>query len=90
MKEATNPSFFQPTFKGGVSVMVWGCIGPDGVGNLAFCEGTINAQCYVKVLRENLTESARKIYGNENHPFIFQQDNAPCHTAKVTAKFLNK
>ena len=72
MEEAKNPNFFQLTFKGGVSVMVWGCIGPNGVGNLALCEGMINEQYYVKVLRENLAESARKIYGNENHPFIFQ------------------
>ena len=67
--------------------MVWGCIGPNCAGNLALCEGMINAQYYVKVLRENLAESARKIYSNENHNVYFSR--IMLHAIKVTANFLN-
>lgn len=86
--EADNPEFFVPAFAGGVSVMVWGCIGPNGVGNLALCERSVNSDYYIQILKENLPESIRKIYGNENQPFLFQQDNAPCHKAAQTCKFL--
>jgi len=67
--EADNPEFFVPAFAGGVSVMVWGCIGPNGVGNLALCERSVNSDYYIQILKENLPESIRKIYGNENQPF---------------------
>ena len=86
--EADNPEFFVPAFTGGVSVMVWGCIGPIGVGNLVLCEKSVNSEYYIQILKENLPESVRKIYGNENQPFIFQQDNAPCHKAVQTCSFL--
>ena len=68
--------------------MVWGCIGPNGVGNLLLCEKSVNSQYYIRILKENLPKSVRKIYGNENQPFIFQQDSAPCHKAAQTCSFL--
>ena len=86
--EADNPEFFVPAFAGGVSVMVWGCIGPNGVGNFALCVRSVNSDYYKQILKENLPESVRKIYGNENQPFFFQQDNAPCHKAAQTCSFL--
>ena len=41
--EANNPRFFQPNFKNAVSVMFWGCIGPNGVGRLVLCNERMNA-----------------------------------------------
>ena len=76
-----------PTVKhGGGSVMVWGCMGYYGVGNLAFIDGIMNAQKYIEVLRSNLKESAVKMGLGEN--FYFQQDNDPKHTAMKTREWL--
>jgi len=77
----------QPTVKhGGGHVMVWGCMSYNGVGNLAFIEGIMNAQMYIDVLRDNLQQSAIKLGIQET--FQFQQDNDPKHTAKKTREWL--
>ena len=69
--------------------MVWGCIEPNVVGNLVVSEHSVNGAYYVSILSENLPEIARKIYGDTKQPFIFQQDNAPCHTTKATMDFFD-
>ncbi len=43
-------------------VMVWGCVSALGKGNLHFCDGTINAEKYIEILRHNMLPSRR-------HPF---------------------
>jgi hypothetical protein len=40
----------------------------------------MNAEKYLQVLEEKLLRSARDLYGDDD--WVFQQDNAPCHTAK--------
>ena len=85
--EANNPKFFQPTFKNAVSVMFWGCIGPNGVCRLVQCDQRMNATRYVSLLRENLFESICDIHGNQEKAF-FQQDNAPPHQAQLTQNIL--
>ena len=86
-QEASNPAFFQPTFTNSVSVLVWACIGPNHVGNLVICQRSVNAEYYVEILQDNLFQSVSKIHGDRNCPFIFQQDNATCHTANFTKVF---
>ena len=71
---------------GGGHVMVWGCMAANGVGNLAFVEGTMKAVDYVKVLRDNLSSSASKLRISET--YYFQQDNDPRHTAMKTKEWL--
>ena len=88
--EAENPLFFLPKFVNTVSVMVWGCIGPNGLGKLTVCERSVNSKYYQEILQQNLKESVEIIYGVQDHPFIFQQDNAPCHTAIATKNYLNR
>jgi len=88
--EANNPKFFQPTFKNAVSVMFWGCIGPNGVGRLVQCDHRINATRYVSLLQENLFESVHDIRGNQEKAFLFQQDNAPPHRAQITQNFFRQ
>ena len=83
-EEASNTDFFQPTLKNSVSVMFWGCIGPNGVGRLVQCHGQINAVKYIEILQDNLHQSVKQMFGEENRPFIFQHDNAPPHRAKKT------
>lgn len=85
-KEALKEKNIQKTVKhGGGNIIVWGCFGWSGVGNLARIEGIMTAEKYIDILCENLEESILKL-GLENS-FIFQQDNDPKHTAKVSTKF---
>jgi hypothetical protein len=77
----------QPTVKhGGGHVMVWGCMSYNGVGQLAFIDGIMNAEMYIDVLRNNLRQSAAKLGIGET--FQFQQDNDPKHTAMKTKEWL--
>lgn len=70
----------------GGGVMVWGAIGADGKLPLVFLEGRINAAKYIQSLDDAcLSEEGSNICGEE---FIFQQDNAPVHTAKATMEYL--
>lgn len=85
-KEALKEKNIQKTVKhGGDNIIVWGCFGWSGVGNIAHIEGMMTAEKYIDILCKNLEESILKL-GLENS-FIFQQDNDPKHTAKVSTKF---
>ena len=86
--EAYKPELFQPRFTNALSILCWGCIGPNGVGKLVICDQKMNALSYVSMLRNNLPESILGIYGDRNRPYIFQQDNAPPHEAKSTKNYL--
>ena len=86
-QEASNPEFFQPTFSNFVSVMVWGCIGPNRVARLIMCERSVNSEYYCQILQDNLFQSVTRIYRNRNKPFIFLQDNATLHTSEYTRIF---
>ena len=77
----------QTTVKhGGGSVMLWGCMGHSGVGNIEFIEGVMNADMYIAILRSNLKDSAVKL--GISTCYYFQQDNDPKHTAKKTKEWL--
>lgn len=77
-----------PTVKhGGGKVMVWGCISASGVGSLIRVEGNLNHQGYINILQEGMLPSARQLFGRM--PYIFQQDNAPCHTARAVQAFFD-
>ena len=64
----------------GGGVLVWGCMSAEGVGNLHLIEGIMNHVMYIDILKQNLRSSAIKM--DIGNPFIFQQDNAPKHTAR--------
>jgi transposase len=73
--------------QGGQSVMVWGSFSAKGVSQLAILDGRQDAERYVYTLSEYMLPFAHRHYGTE---FIFQHDNAPIHTAKVTKEFLQE
>ncbi|GFV59301.1 transposable element Tc1 transposase [Trichonephila clavipes] len=79
---ALDPKILRPTVKhGDGSVMVWGCMASNGVGNLVFIDSIMDHKLYIlDILNNNLKESAKKLglVGN----FIFQQDNDSKHTAR--------
>jgi len=65
--------------------MVWGCIGWNGVGILCEVEG-MNAEQYVSILEKCLLRSIEESDVDEED-IIFQQDNDPKHTSKLTTKW---
>ena len=56
-----------------------------GVGKLIKFEESINAKEYIKILERGLLPTVQQLVMTET---IFQQDNAPVHTAKGTKKWL--
>lgn len=90
--ERFHPECISTTVKhGGGGVMVWGAFSSAGVGELIRCEKSVNAAEYLKILRKGLVPSIEKLFphGNSSN-IVFQQDNAPAHTAKVTKQYLER
>lgn len=76
-----------PTVKhGGGCVLVWGCMAYSGVGNLVFIDNIMDAKQYLKILQDNLIDSAEKLGLADG--FVFQQDNDPKHTARIVKEWL--
>lgn len=72
---------------GGGKVMLWGCITYNGVGDLDWIIGNMDAFDYVRVLRKNIKASAQ-FCGLDPKTFIFQHDGAKVHTAYLTQRYL--
>ncbi|KAI4900894.1 hypothetical protein NFI96_031877, partial [Prochilodus magdalenae] len=85
--EAFNPKNTIPTVKhGGGNLMFWGCFSANGPGNLIAVNGTMKKEQYIKILNNNIRQSAEKLgLGNR---WTFQHVNDPKHTAKVVKKWL--
>lgn len=66
--------------------MVWGCMSTMGVGNLVIIDEIMTKEVYLKILQENLLQSAQKMGISED--FYFQQDNDPKHVAHVVKMWL--
>jgi hypothetical protein len=71
---------------GGGNLMVWGCMGWNGVGILCEVEGRMNAEQYISILEECLLRSMEES-GIDEEDIIFQQDNDPKHTSKLATKW---
>ena len=65
--------------------MVWGGFAAKGTTDLAVISTRLDSVGYTELLQNNLLTCARKI-GSRN--WIFQQDNAAIHTARVVNDFL--
>ncbi len=70
--------------QGGGSVMVWGCITSKGPGEFQVIDGTMNSDRYIETMKNYMQPSVHRLLGED---FIFQQDNAPCHTSKKTKQW---
>ena len=64
----------------------YGCRASNGIGRLHICEGMMNATKYAVVLETKLLASARSLFPDEC--WIFQDDNAPCHRAKLVKRLM--
>ena len=71
---------------GGGNVLVWGCIGGKGVGNLEIIDGIMDHRVYIDILKRNLRPSVTKIELTDK--YYFQQDNDPKHMAHNTRMYL--
>lgn len=65
---------------GGGSVMVWGALTSNGPLNLVVLNGRQKAKDYLELLKIQKNLMAQKL---NRRPFVFQQDNASIHTAKI-------
>lgn len=72
---------------GGGSVMVWGSFSWGGKSSLCFVNHRLNSARYIEILEDYLLPSSERIAGRD---FIFQQDNAPCHSSKLTNTWLKQ
>lgn len=65
---------------GGGSIMVWGCITPNGPGRLHRIHGKMNAIMYCNIIEESLLGTL-KDQSLKPSDVIIQQDNDPKHTS---------
>ena len=78
----------QDTVKfGGGNIMVWGCMGWEGVGQLAEVEGRMDADQYVENLEHHLLPSMEET-GISMENLIFEQDNDPKHTCRKAKNWM--
>jgi len=66
----------------------WECygLGAAGTGELQFIEGTMNANMYCDILKQSMIPSLRRL----GRMAVFQHDNDPKHTSKMTTALLKK
>jgi transposase len=83
-----QPNHVLATVKhGGGSIMVWGCMTAEGPGFLTRIEGGLDAELYCSILEDELNRTT-EWYGFEREKVIFQHDNDPKHTAKITKQWI--
>uniref|UniRef100_A0A8C4T8V8 Transposase n=1 Tax=Erpetoichthys calabaricus TaxID=27687 RepID=A0A8C4T8V8_ERPCA len=76
-----------PTVKyGGGSIMLWGCFSVAGTGRLVRIKEKMTTAMYRDILDENLFQSALDL--RLGRQFVFQQDNDPKQTAKISKEWL--
>lgn len=82
-----DPKHLRPTVKyGGGHVMVWGACSAAGVGKLHFIDGIMDKFQYLKILQENLVQSAEKLGIKDTYHLY--QDNDPKHKAGIVQEWL--
>ena len=76
-----DPRYTIKTVKNSPGVMVWACFAYKGAGSIEFIEKNkkMNSARHVDILSQNAKCSLKKL-----HCSIFQQDNATCHTSKIS------
>jgi hypothetical protein len=76
------------TMKHPVKSLVWGCMSRSDVGRLHIIRGTLKAEKYQEtILKQKLLPSIEDLFPENSSRCIFQEDNAPYHTAKMSQKW---
>lgn len=86
--EPLSDRITSPTVKhgGGNNLMVWGCMGWNGIGKLVEVQGIMNGEQYCEILEDGVAESWDKLEMKEEER-IFQQDNDPKHKSNKATKW---
>lgn len=79
-----EPQYFSRRVQGGGSVMVWAAFGDRGKTPITFLEGRQTATLYQNTLNSHLLPYGHRIGGRQ---WVFQQDNAPIHSAGTTREW---
>jgi transposase len=73
--------------RGGGSIMVWSCITWYGIGFMTKFKGTVNAELYLEVLKDELAMTINE-QRLDPSKMVFMQDNASVHTARKVMDYL--
>ena len=65
---------------GGGGLMMWGCLSGKGLSPLVKVEGKMDRFDYIRILETHLLPLISRDFGGKG--YLFQDDNAPIHTAK--------
>uniref|UniRef100_A0A8C4TMR8 Transposase n=1 Tax=Erpetoichthys calabaricus TaxID=27687 RepID=A0A8C4TMR8_ERPCA len=78
-----------PTVKHGRgNIMLWGCFSAKGTGRLHCIKERMNGAMYCEILSNNFLPSVRSL--KMGRGWVFQHDNDPKHTARITKEWLRK
>ncbi|KAI4871646.1 hypothetical protein NFI96_003526 [Prochilodus magdalenae] len=73
---------------GGGSIMLWGYVSAHGTGRLHCIKERMIGAMYCEILGNNLLPSVKAL--KMGHGWVFQHDNDPKHTARITKEWLHK
>ncbi|KAI4894371.1 hypothetical protein NFI96_002530 [Prochilodus magdalenae] len=84
-----HPKNTIPTVEhGGGGIMLWGCFSAHGTGRLHCVKERRTGAMYCEILGNNLLPSVRAL--KKGRGWVFQYDNDPKHTARITKEWLRK
>ena len=81
-----NRRVFQKRQNGGGNVMIWAAFSAIGKSKLCVLEGRQTAGSYIDTLETNVMPLIAK---HSPESILYQQDNCPIHTAKVTKEWFS-
>ena len=73
---------------GGGSILLWGCMSANGVGNLCRIFVNMTASVYTEILERHMLPSTAWLLPHKCADFILQQDNDPKHTSRRAQRWL--
>lgn len=74
----------------GGGVLVWACFHAKGKGPLVILEAKVDQSYYIECLANHFVPWLELLSLNTGKDYIFQEDNATCHTGRLTKEFKSK